>query len=255
MGQFAMTAPMVTRRESDPKLMPPASLDSLRALAEAGGARIQRVDVAGHVYWIKRPEHLSLRMRLQKGDPKAAFEAEVAAHTAYADQGLPVAKVVAATDSYLITHDGGTSLKKLLRDGDEAFPMALTGAAQALAALHSAGVNHGRPSLKDICWDGTRIAFLDLERAGREANAAHAQSTDLMILIFSTAVETGGDISAMQTARDAYLSVGAATVWKDAQSRARRYAPLGWLAWPVAKVLKGNREYAAVAPFFRFMRG
>lgn len=230
-------------------------MDRLHDMAKADGPRIQRVDVDGHTYWIKRPEQLSLRMRLQKGDPQRAFAAEVAAHTAYADRGLPVAEVAAADDSYLITVDSGTPLKKLLRDENAIFPEALASAARALATLHAAGVSHGRPSLKDICWDGTRIAFLDLERAGRETTAARGQSTDLMILIFSTAVETGGEANAMQTARDAYLSVGEASVWQAAQARARRYAPLGWLAWPVAKVLKGNREYAAVAPFFQFMRG
>lgn len=235
--------------------MTPASLNSLCALAKASGPRIESVEVDGEIFWIKRPEHLSLRMRLQKGDAQQAFAAEVAAHTAYADQGLPVAQVIAATDNYLITADSGTSIKWLLRSGNPSFPEALAAGARALAALHAAGVNHGRPSLKDICWDGTRIAFVDLERAGRETNVARGQVTDLMVLIFSTAVETHGDAHAMQTARDAYLSVGEASVWQAAQSRARRYAPLGWLAWPVAKVLRGNREYAAVAPFFRFMRG
>lgn len=235
--------------------MTPASVDRLRAMAKADGLRIQPVELEGRTYWIKRPERLSLRMRLQKGDAKDAFAAEVAAHTAYASRNLPVADVIASTDTYLITADSGTSLKRLLRNENTAFAEALAAAGRALATLHRAGVNHGRPSLKDICWDGTRIAFVDLERAGREVNAARAQATDLMILIFSTAVETHGDAEAMQSARDAYLSVGEASVWQAAQSRARLYAPLGWLAWPVAKVLRGNREYAAVAPFFRFMRG
>ena len=222
--------------------------------ARAAGPRVQRFEEAGQVFWIKRPEKLSFRMRLQKGDPAQAFASEVAAHQSYAAQGLPVAPVVAASDSYLITRDCGPSLKDLARHDDAAFPKALAAGAKALAHLHQAGVHHGRPSLKDICWQEGRIAFLDFERAGRGGPPAKAQSTDLLILIFSTAVETAGDPAAMETARTAYLEAGDAALWRTAQSRARRWSPLGWLLRPVAKLLPGNREFEAITPFFRFMK-
>ncbi len=232
-----------------------ASIEPVLIAAKAPGPRIQRFDVATETYWIKRPEKLSLRMRLQKGDPARAFGSEVAAHQDYAAKGLPVAPVVAASASYLVTRDCGPSLKDLARHQALIFPEALTAGAKALAHLHNSGVNHGRPSLKDICWQDGAIAFLDFERAGRSRNPAKAQATDLLILIYSTAVETRGDPGAMETARDAYLDVGAADTWTTAQSKSRRYAPLGWLLRPVIKLLPGNREFEAIAPFFRFMKG
>ena len=223
--------------------------------ARAPGPRVQRLEDAGKVFWIKRPERLSLRMRLQKGDPARAFASEVAAHRDYAARGLPVAPVVAASEGYLVTRDCGPSLKDLARRADPDFTEAIAAGASALALFHSAGVSHGRPSLKDICWQDGRIAFLDLERAGRTRNTAKAQATDLLILIFSTAVETKGDEAAMETARTAYLSAGDSSTWHSAQSRARRWALLGWLLRPVINLLPGNREFEAIGPFFRFVRG
>lgn len=223
--------------------------------ARSPGPRVQRHEDAGQVFWIKRPETLSLRMRLQKGDPARAFAAEVAAHRDYAARGLPVAPVVAASDAYLVTRDCGPSLKELARGGATDFPEALAAGARALAHLHRAGVSHGRPSLKDICWRDSRIAFLDLERAGRGGDSRKAQATDLLILIFSTAVETAGDATAMDTARSGYLAAGDPEVWQSARSRARRWSLLGQALRPIIGLLPGNREFEAIGPFFRFMQG
>ncbi len=229
----------------------PDPVETLRTAAEADGPRVQRIEVDGRTYWIKRPETLSLRMRLQKGDPTRAFAAEVAAHRDYAERGLPVAPVVIASDSYLVTRDCGTHLKRLFRDNAPDFETALAEGAKALARIHEAGFSHGRPSLKDICWSEGRIAFLDFERAGRAGSGGRAM--DVLILIYSTAVETGNDTAAMTIARDAYLATGNKAVWKAATLRARRYRPVGWLLKPIVPFMPDNREYQAVAPFLAFM--
>lgn len=234
-------------------MTPPEAVETLRAAATADGPRIQEIEVAGETYWIKRPEKLSLRMRLQKGDATRAFAAEVAAHQDYADRGLPVAPVVVASDDYLVTKDCGPHLRYLARTEAPEFATALAAGAKALAQLHTEGVAHGRPSLKDICWQDGRIAFLDLERAGRGGSGARAM--DVLILIFSTSVETRNDAGAMKVARDAYLAEGDPAVWKAAEARARRYRPLGWMLRPVVALLKGNREFEAIGPVLRFLAG
>ena len=203
----------------------PDPMETLRAAAEADGPRVQRIEIDGEIYWIKRPEILSLRMRLQKGDPARAFAAEVAAHLDYAERGLPVAPVVMASDSYLVTRDCGTHLKRLFRDNAPDFETALAEGARALARIHEAGFSHGRPSLKDICWSEGRIAFLDFERAGRAGSGGRAM--DVLILIFSTAVETGNDIAAMTIARDAYLATGNKAVWESRNAPRPPLSPAG----------------------------
>lgn len=221
---------------------------------QTGSARIERIEHKGRTLWIKRPESLSLRMRIQKGDPAMAFAKEVAAHQSLFDRGLPVAPIVAVGPNFLVTEDCGRPLRNIAwHEPPEMLHPALAAAAIALAGLHDAGVSHGRPSLKDICWQDGRIAFIDFERAGRDKSAAKSQSMDVLILIFSTAVETGGSQAAMQVAKEAYLAAGGQEIWDKACKTARRYAPLQVPLWPISKLLRSNREFAAVAPFFRFM--
>ncbi len=228
--------------------------DELRARIAASKARIEKVEIGGKDCWIKRPENLSLRMRLQKGSARQAFADEVTAHKDYMLRGLPVAPIVYAGPDALVTEDCGTNLLWRLRCGPpEEFLQALGEAGEALAALHNAGVIHGRPSLKDICWPDERIVFLDMERAARSANGDGGRAMDLLILIFSTTVGTGGWQEAMCTARDGYLKSGDDVVWQRAQRRARRYAPLGHILRPISWVLPQNAEFAAIAPFFRFV--
>ena len=228
--------------------------DELRARIAASAARTERVEIGGRTLWIKRPEHLSLRMRLQKGSARKAFAAEVEAHRDYAARGLPVAPIVYAGPEALVTEDCGMHLLWRFRNGPpEAFLRAIEEAGAALASLHKAEVVHGRPSLKDICWPDQRIVFLDIERARKVNFGNGGRAMDLLILIFSTTVSTNGLPEALLAARAGYLGTGDAAVWEEAQQRARRFAPLGSLLRPVAWMLPKNAEFTAIAPFFRFM--
>ncbi len=229
-------------------------LRTLRDLAKAGAARIQRVALDGQVFWIKRPENLGLRMRLQKGDPVAAFAQEVAAHHRFVELGLPVPEIVADGHSYLITRDAGPTLTHIFGTGlGQEFHKALFAAAQALAGCHAAGISHGRPSLKDICWKDGRITFLDFERAASKRNGDGGQAMDLLILLFSTSVVTAGDHAAMASVRDGYRAAGGDRIWTVAQKRLRRLAILRYLLLPVSWILKGNKEFDAIRPFYAFV--
>ena len=229
---------------------------SLNDLAAAGTARIQRIERDGHVFWIKRPEVLSRKMRLQKGDPKTAFAEEVAAHHDFLRLKLPVPTIVSEGPGFIITNDAGPNLKSLFAQLPETeFLKALSFAARALTGLHSAGVSHGRPSLKDICWRDGKITFLDFERAADKRNGKKGQAMDLLILLFSTSVETRGSETAMATVRNAYLDAGSDDIWRLAQRRVRLLGPLRVLLRPIAWVLRGNKEFDAIAPFFDFVRG
>lgn len=229
--------------------LPPAIEALLRQRAEVSGPRIERVEMQGHTFWIKRPETLSLRMRLQKGDASEAFASEVEAHCAYVDKGLPVAPLVLSSRTFLVTRDCGPHLKRLIHTNGFDPSDGLAAAATALRRLHNAGVSHGRPSLKDICWHDGRVAFLDLERADRGSFAQ-----DVQILIFSTAVETQGSESAMALMRDAYISAGGADVWKQACRKTRILAPVGYVLSPIIRLLPKNREFQAIRPYLRFMK-
>ncbi|MDA8586832.1 lipopolysaccharide kinase InaA family protein [Rhodobacteraceae bacterium] len=229
--------------------------DALIARAETAGPRIETFKLAGQVYWIKRPERATLQLMLQKGDPMRAFAQEVAAYQKFAKLGLPVVPIIAVGATYLVTKDNGTQLRQLAKTKSQDLPKALTAAARGLAEFHKAGVCHGRPSLKDICWKNEKISFLDFERATRDRNLERAIATDIILFIYSISVETAGDTTAMSTARDAYIAAGGAAQWQKAQSRARGFFYLRAILWPAAKVYKKSRELSAVEPLFKFMKG
>ena len=210
--------------------------------------RVERVERDGKTLWIKRAERLGWRMRLQKGDPRAAFEAERTAHHRYSDLGLPVPRIVEEGPGFFVTGDAGPTLRDLLWSDSPEWDTALPAAACALAGFHAAGVTHGRPNLKDICWREGRVTFLDLERAGRGTT-----DLDLLVFLFSVTSDSHGDRAAFQVARDAYLAAGERAVWEAARARVRRLRPLSWLLVPVAWVQPKNREFRAIGPFMRFV--
>ncbi|MGY6632657.1 MAG: hypothetical protein ACXIU8_02825 [Alkalilacustris sp.] len=216
-----------------------------------GRQRVVKVTVDDRVVWVKRPERLRLRMRLQKGNANNAFAREAAALHELSGRGLPVVELVAAGPGMLAVADCGVPLRTVLRDpartGPDRQAAALAGGA-ALAALHAAGVAHGRPDLRDICWDGARATLIDFERY-RPAPATLAQMrSDLVILAFSAVVALGAERPELAALVVGYRRVAPPEPWAAAAALARRLtraAPLVRLLAP----LDGKRgEIAAVAP-------
>lgn len=236
----------------------PVAADTLRARIAADAeaalaerpARVQRIGVAGQFYWVKAEERLTMRMRLQKGPAGGAFAAERAALAALAQAGAPVPPVVAEGPGYFVTPDCGRPLRDLLRDAalSPADRTAAFGAAgTALAGLHARHLSHGRPAIKDICWDGRRATFLDLERYAPARNTFRGHVEDLVILIFSAFVETGGPAPETEALARAYRAADPGGVWQGAERLCRRMRWLGPLSWPVRR-LRGAPEFLAIPP-------
>ena len=230
-------------------LSPSDALDAkARDAIARNGARVQRIDHAGEIYWVKREERLSFRMRLQKGDPHRAFVAERRAMASLAGAGLPVPPVVAEGPGYFVTPDCGVSLTEMLRDAtlspDDRLP-AFRAAAQGLAGFHARGLSHGRPAIKDILWDGARATFIDLERHAAKRNRPSGHVQDLVILLFSAFAETGRPCPETAALIQAYRAADPGGIWAGAARLCR------WLAWtdlmtrPVQKMQRA-REFRAI---------
>lgn len=224
-----------------------------RTSSENVPPRIERVSVNGQPGWLKRAERITGRMRLQKGNPIAAFEAERDAFVRLGDVGLPVPRIIDAGDDYFVTADAGPTLRAILAGGDAVlFRRALLDAARGLAALHSHGVAHGRPALKDICWDDGRVTFIDWERSRPSRNTPKGFAEDVIVFFFSAIVETeqaGPDVIA---ARAAYIADDRQAVWPRAVRRINRLKGLAWTLSPIIGRLQSKREFRAIAPFFAF---
>lgn len=219
--------------------------------------RIERIEYDGQVAWLKRPEQINGRMRLQKGDPAAAFLAEKTTYKRLVDNGMPLPKLLDAGDDYFIIADAGPNLVDLLRDkstSDETSLRALIAAATALANLHCNGVAHGRPALKDICWKDDQITFIDWERSGPARNNKKGFSTDVIIFFFTMVVETGGVSSVIYEMKNAYRCADNNRIYECATGRIRRlYWALALLS-PIINCLQSKPEFRAIKPFLQFFK-
>ncbi|BEU86668.1 hypothetical protein TAMA11512_01320 [Selenomonas sp. TAMA-11512] len=82
------------------------------------------------------------------------------------DRGISVPEVYAAGYNWIALYDAGENAAVCIRKdvcSYEEKRRLIVAAAENLASLHSMGLHHGRPHLKDMLWDGETISLLDFE--------------------------------------------------------------------------------------------
>ncbi len=206
----------------------PSVVAELRARAATpNGPRVESVDLAGRRYWIKRPEVLSLRWRLQKGDPARSFEREKDAHRTLITAGAPVPPIIDEGPGFIILADCGPTLATLLTapEHPERGP-AFAAAGTTLARLHALGLAHGRPQPRDLCWDGEQIVFLDFEGGARRGAGQNRQAWDLIQLVYGTYCLALYESPEVEAACVAYRAADTRGIWSAAERLARR---LRWI--------------------------
>lgn len=155
----------------------------------------------GSRFWLKQVEHHGWRGRLTKGSGLRSFEKDRRGLRALAAAGVPVAQILAEGPDFFVTPDLGPTLQALL-DGPHgaARQAAFAAAGAALARLHRRGLCHGRPALRDTCWDGTTARFIDLERFSPRRTGPRAYAADLLVFLWSghsTGLDCRADLDAM----------------------------------------------------------
>jgi hypothetical protein len=229
----------------------PDDLDPhLKAALADPPQRVRKLDLPdGRRFWLKRVERLSGRLRLQKGDPERSFAAERAGLRALAGAGLPVAEVAAEGPGWMLMPDAGPTLPMVMADpardeGEKLLAMARAG--RALGLLHWAGMVHGRPAVRDICWDGTEARFIDLERFRLSRRGGLWQAADVVMFAQTAFTRWPDDPRWLDGALAAY----AVNAPPGAMERVARLvgwlAPLGWLAAGLARLKPASRELWAV---------
>lgn len=207
-------------------------------------ARIRKLEHGGVAYWAKKGETLSLKWRLQKGDPAVAFKADIdGLHTLEA-AGVSVPQVVAESPDFIVTCDSGPILSDLLAHQtttlDERI-RAMKAAGRELALMHGKGLSHGRPAVKDMCWDGTRLTFLDFERYSPHRNTMKGHMQDLIIFVHSCYAFAQSELPEIEAGCAAYRTHDDKGVWDMAAAWCARK----WWLDPLTKPLQwGNREGA-----------
>lgn len=240
----------------DPGLheLPAPLREALAAALAEPAQRVRRVAGGSQAVWLKRAEQLSLRWRLQKGDTRRAFEADRSGLHALAALGLPVAPILAEGADYFATAEVGRPLSDLLADPAQAGPTGFAAAGAALGALHRAGVAHGRPSVRDICWDGAQARFIDLERYRPGPAGDGRMVQDVLILLHSVLAISRAPVPELTAALKGWRAAAPAELRVVLVRQVRRLGWLGALARFALRWRPNSRELAAVPMLLDWLR-
>jgi tRNA A-37 threonylcarbamoyl transferase component Bud32 len=163
--------------------------------------------------------------------------------------GLPVAEVVAEGPGWMLMPDAGPVLSQIVADAgrNEAEKLrACAEAGRALARLHGAGVAHGRPAVRDVCWDGQVARFIDLERFRRASRAGFWQAADVVMFAQTAFTSWPEDARWLEAALGAYAVSAPEGAVVAVRRLAWGLAPVGWLAAGLSALRPGSRELRAV---------
>lgn len=233
----------------------PLDLSLTRAIADAlaeAPVRVRMLETPAGRMWLKRVEHLSLRWRLQKGSGRRSFEKDREGLHVLGDAGLPVAPILAEGPDYFVTPDLGVTLRALMSDtGPSDDRRAAFGAAgRALAALHVQGFSHGRPAVRDLCWDGAAVRFIDMEKFSARHHSPRHFAADMLVFVHSV-FAAGGGAADLENALTAYRSAGGP--WQASIALARRLRWIGPLTRGLLRLKPNSRELTAVKPTLAYV--
>ena len=237
----------------------PSTLDDILALAlREPFVRIKPfLGPNGERLWLKRIEALSLRLRLQKGDGQRAFQNELNALHVLAKAGLPVPEILAEGPDHFVISDVGPTLAHLLRSSATAFAKraaAFRAAGSAIGRLHSAGFAHGRPAIRDICWDGDEARFIDLEQFSDQRRSARNRAMDVIMFTQTYMTETGVSGPCLDVAIEAYRAAAPAGAMQNVRDLAGWLAPIAPLTAPVRWLRPSSKEFKAVPLTLAYLR-
>lgn len=219
--------------------------------------RISRIDWNGTPAWLKRCETLSLRYRLQKGDPRKSFETEKAIYAKLAQLDLPGPEVLEESADHIVIKDAGPTLDDVLKAPEpdtDAIRAALMLAVTALAKIHSAGVVHGRPAPRDICIQDGQVTLLDWERYSERRNTPKGSANDFVTFVFFTIVSARGVPDGLLPACQSYLRAVPPTIFPQIRKRVRTLSRLQKLLTPLIRKYDHKADIAGIAPTLTFLR-
>lgn len=154
-------------------------------IRENPSRRILDFAMDGEKYWIKRKLGNG-RNQLVKYSVEKEFYYEIARITIAGEKHPElVPKIVLLEPTYMVTLDGGPTLKNILtskrREEEKEEILEQTGA--ALAALHRDDIIHGRPALRDITFRDGKLTFLDWENRLYVKDRKEQKAVDFLLLL------------------------------------------------------------------------
>ncbi|QYJ88469.1 serine/threonine protein phosphatase [Shewanella halotolerans] len=209
-----------------------------KLLVENQGERIVSFEHQGRKYWLKQSERLTGAMRWLKSQPQAALQLEISTLTQLAKRGAPVPELVASGDGFLVVADVGMPVNGWLNaDISEAEKLKiLQDSATGLAHLHLKGLAHGRPALRDICWEEGDVAFIDFEANQQDSDMHRQQIRDLLVYIHSLYRYIGPHPEIAEPVIAAYRAAGGESLWQASKQEMAKWQWLNYLIAPLRSI-------------------
>ena len=176
-------------------------------IAENPDKRVVSLSYQQQTYFIKRRMG-NHRNAFAKSSVDAAFWCEVV-KISTVNQYFPLApEIVLLADDYFVMKAVGKTLQGVAKEVPwaECREKAFAKAGMALAQLHTEGLHHGRPALRDIAYDKEtdKITFLDWENEKRFIKA-DPRVLDLILFIHSCFREGWKEKTLLDAAVQNYL--------------------------------------------------
>lgn len=183
-------------------------------------------------YWIKRKLGNG-RNQLVKYSVEKEFYYEIARMT-IARQAHPelVPAIEVLTPDYMVTKDGGPTLKNWLGSGEteEEKENLLEETGRALASLHGSGIVHGRPALRDITWKDGKLTFLDWENRLYSQDKEEQKAIDFLLLMQGVYRENyDQEKERVLSLMKGYRGNGGEDTIEAARKFLKKHSLIGWL--------------------------
>ena len=141
----------------------------------------------GSKFWLKSTEKFTIK-HILKGNPRKAIIREINAEDALRRIGFQSSKIVFHSPKHIVFSDAGSTLEEIFREKkltskirEEIFSQA----GGHFAFLHKNQYAHGGLALRDICWDGKKVTFLDFEKFKDDIAQTKKLSVDFYFFIHS----------------------------------------------------------------------
>ncbi len=211
----------------------------------------------GERLWLKRACTLSARLAPWRSETRRAFVNELTALHVLGKAGLPVPEIVSEGPDHYVLADAGPTLAQVLRSSATPFAKraaAFRAAGIAIGKVHAAGFAHGKPAIRDICWDGEAARFVDLEQFAGRKRLVLSQAMDVVAFVKSYIAETGTQGPYLDIAVDAYRAAAP----PNAMQRIRRLAfwlsPIAALTVPIRWIMPTAKGYSAGRQTLAYLR-
>lgn len=172
-------------------------------------------------------------------EPSNALQGEAKRLKLLKTLGINVPEVVLEDSHYLVLTDVGPSLKYWLTEAKlptEERNQVLIKAASALGELHKHNRWHGRPALRDLCWDGDKISFIDFEENPHQLlSIDQCMVRDVLIFIHGLYRYLSPTDPIIDRVIETYQKQAPSRVWRESIKTIHNM----WLVYPMLIVVNG----------------